>query len=96
MSNNSQSLRSTLFSLTALAALTTLTPSPANSKEPGWSPVIIARGEYRERLQATPIEYRPYRPLHIYGNTVRRQYHRGTPLPLPQPVVRPMINAVLP
>jgi hypothetical protein len=52
-------------------------------REPGWSPVIVATGEYRSSLQSLPIEHRPYRPLHFYGNTVRRLHHRGTPLPWP-------------
>jgi hypothetical protein len=52
--------------------------------EPGWSPVIIATGAYREQIRSTPIELRPYRPLHIYGNTVRRIHYRGTPLPIPR------------
>lgn len=54
--------------------------------EPGWSPVIIATGDYRKQIEATPIENRPYRPLHFYGNTVRRMHYRGTPLPVPQPL----------
>lgn len=57
--------------------------SPAEASEPGWLPVVIARGEQREQIQSLPIEDRPYRPLHFYGNTVRRMHHRGTPLPSP-------------
>lgn len=49
--------------------------------QPGWSPSIVARGEEREQIRATPIEQRPYRPLHFYGNTVRRIHYRGTPSP---------------
>lgn len=52
--------------------------------EPGWAPQVVMRGEDRERLQATPILERPYRPLHFYGNTVRRMHYRGTPLPTPR------------
>lgn len=61
--------------------------SNATADQPGWSPVVIARGEYRQQLQATPIEYRPNRPLHVYGNTVRRRYHQGTYLPAPRQIV---------
>ena len=50
----------------------------ADAQQPGWSPVIIARGAYREQLESTPMVERPNRPLHIYGNTVRRNYYRGT------------------
>jgi len=41
----------------------------------GWSPVIIARGEYRAQLKSMPIEARPMRPFHFYGNMVRRIHH---------------------
>jgi hypothetical protein len=50
--------------------------------QPGWSPVVIATGAYRQQLQQTPITQRPNRPLHFYGNTVRRRYHRGPILDL--------------
>lgn len=55
--------------------------TPLTAREPGWSGVIVARGSYRQRLLSTPIEHRPYRPLHFYGNMRRRQYYRGTPAP---------------
>jgi hypothetical protein len=71
----------TLSFLTVAAVLAGVSPSAAS--EPGWLPVIIARGEQREQIQSLPIEDRPYRPLHFYGNTVRRMHHRGTPLPSP-------------
>jgi hypothetical protein len=61
-----------------------LGPERSAVAEPGWSPVIIATGAYREQIRATPIELRPYRPFHIYGNTVRRIHYRGTPLPIPR------------
>ena len=53
----------------------------SRASEPGWLNQVIAPPELRTRLQATPIEQRPYRPLHFYGNTVRRIHYRGTPLP---------------
>lgn len=49
--------------------------------EPGWSPVIVATGPMRQQIQSTPIHQRPYRPLHFYGNTLRRMHYRSTPLP---------------
>lgn len=80
--------------LTVTAALAGV--SPAEASEPGWLPVVIARGEQREQIQSLPIEDRPYRPLHFYGNTVRRMHHRGTPLPSPAGLrvipVRPMMR----
>ena len=38
---------------------------------------IIARGAQRQQIEATPILQRPYRPLHFYGNTVRRRHYSG-------------------
>ncbi|MCG8649407.1 MAG: hypothetical protein MI861_06225 [Pirellulales bacterium] len=46
--------------------------------EPGWSLRIIATGDYRDQIKSTPIELRPYRPLHFYGNAVRRKHYRGS------------------
>jgi hypothetical protein len=34
----------------------------------------------RQQIEATPIVNRPYRPLHFYGNAVRRAHYRGSPL----------------
>jgi hypothetical protein len=50
----------------------------ADSNGPGWLGVVVARGELKEQIEATPILERPNRPFHFYGNTVRRQYYRGT------------------
>ncbi|TWT66166.1 hypothetical protein [Allorhodopirellula solitaria] len=63
----------------------------ADAGEPGWSPVIVARGEYRQQIRSLPIQQRPYRPLHFYGNTVRRMHYRGTPAPLLREVATPVI-----
>jgi len=65
-----------------MALISAIDSASATGAEPGWSPVIIATGEYRRQIEALPIEHRPYRPLHFYGNTVRRIYHRGSPLPI--------------
>jgi hypothetical protein len=75
-----------LFKIVVLALLFSFLPGPSSAAEPGWSAVVVATGPYRRKLQATPIEKRPYRPLHFYGNAVRRRYHRGTALPLPRSV----------
>ena len=53
----------------------------ADSNKPGWLPVIVARGELKQQIESTPIVDRPNRPLHFYGNAVRRKYYRGNPLP---------------
>lgn len=57
---------------------------PASAQEPQWVPVVIARGEFRRQIEATPIELRPNRPLHFYGNTVRRMHYRGSAVPRSQ------------
>ena len=69
--------------LTAILSLVVGLPlfaSASSAQEPGWSGVVIARGEMRQQIEATPILERPYRPLHFYGNTVRRAHYRSSPL----------------
>ena len=56
--------------------------SLAEASQTGWSPVIVARGHYREVIKSTPINHRPNRPLHFYGNTVRRRHYRGPVVPV--------------
>ncbi len=65
----------TAFFLTTVSCLTSF------GQEPGWYPRMIAPPEIRPMIQATPVELRPYRPLHVWGNLQRRTYHRGTVLP---------------
>ncbi len=43
----------------------------------GWDRTIILRGQERAVVKSMPIEQRPNRPLHVYGNAVRRMEHRG-------------------
>jgi len=71
-------------------ASATQTNRGANAAQPGWSPVIVATGSYRRQIQSTPIELRPYRPLHFYGNTVRRRYYQGQPYSRPLNTVSPL------
>lgn len=69
-------LRATfLWIATAIIALT-LSSQTCSADEPGWSTQVVARGTYRQQIRSKPIVHRPYRPLHFYGNTVRRIYHR--------------------
>ncbi len=82
--------RLTFAAVTLTAGFVVFSASSADAAEPGWSPVIIATGEYRQQIESMPIEMRPYRPLHFYGNTVRRNYYRGTPIPTPRAEVRTM------
>ncbi|MCH5374470.1 MAG: hypothetical protein JJ992_10865 [Planctomycetes bacterium] len=60
----------------------------SSAQEPDWRGVIVARGETRQEIESTDILVRPYRPLHFYGNTLRRRYYRGWATPLPQDVVQ--------
>ncbi len=69
--------------------LMTVSADDAAAREPGWSWRVVATGDFREKIRVTPIEQRPYRPLHVYGNTVRRMHYRGTPLPV---VRRPFVR----
>lgn len=59
-----------------------------SAQEPNWYPFVIARGADRMVIQSTPMEERPYRPMHFYGNAIRRSYFRGNPAPLPRDFVR--------
>jgi len=71
------------FSVTLVLCLLVAGSIASNTAEAqtGWSPSVIATGDERQKIRSTPIEQRPNRPLHFYGNTVRRMHHRGTPLP---------------
>lgn len=64
-----------------LAALSS--PRPAAAAEPGWVGQVVKPRSQREEIRQTPMIYRPYRPLHFYGNTVRRMYYHGRVLPAP-------------
>jgi hypothetical protein len=55
-------------------------PPPAGP-EPRWSGSVFAQGAELERIESTPIHLRPYRPFHVYGNSVRRMHYRGNPIP---------------
>jgi hypothetical protein len=44
----------------------------------GWSAVIVPTGEYGRYIQSLPIEQRPGRPFHLYGNTIRWRQQRLT------------------
>jgi len=67
----------------ALAALLAAAVAPATVDAAGTSfdPRIVTFGDSREQLQSTPITQRPYRPLHVYGNSVRRRHQRSVVAP---------------
>jgi hypothetical protein len=49
----------------------------ASAAGAGFDPRVVTFGAAREQLQSTPITDRPYRPLHVYGNSVRRRHERA-------------------
>lgn len=67
----------------------------AYGKEPSWTGVVVKRGVDRVITQQTPIEYRPYRPFHFYGNTVRRLHYRGEVLPRPKDAIQGTVAFIL-
>ncbi len=80
--------------LSATVALPQPTTTQANEpaaartgSEPSWTYGIVRVGEDREAIKSMPITERPYRPLHFYGNTIRRMHYRGTAIPAPRDVV---------
>ena len=50
---------------------------PAEAQATTFDPRVITFGETREQIKNTPIPDRPYRPLHFYGNSVRRRQSRA-------------------
>ena len=54
----------------------------ASGAEPGWERGAIRLGAERQKIQNTHILNRPYRPFHVYGNTVRRLHYHGRALPV--------------
>ncbi|GAB5406132.1 MAG: hypothetical protein Aurels2KO_43630 [Aureliella sp.] len=83
-------MRFVLIALIVIAA--SAAGNTASAQEPGWTGRVIKVGEDRARSDATPILQRPYRPLHFYGNTVRRRHYRGTALPNPGDLVQTAVN----
>lgn len=58
-------------------------PQSSMSGEPGWVGQVVKGPAERARLEQIPIIHRPYRPLHFYGNTVRRMHYHGRVVPGP-------------
>ena len=74
--------------LLCLAVLAFFASTASAQQEPGWEGQVIARGARRAEIQSTDILYRPYRPLHFYGNATRRRYYRGSSIPMPRDLFR--------
>lgn len=64
-----------------VAALVVSLGAEQAAAETPWLGVVFAQGELKEQIESTPIELRPNRPLHFYGNSVRRKYYRGNGWP---------------
>jgi hypothetical protein len=79
---------SAAFVLSTLIVLAVPDKARAADNGPGWLGVVVARGELKKEIEATPILERPNRPFHFYGNTVRRQYYRGTAAPRPSDLAK--------
>lgn len=74
-------MRSLVFAAVVAASFA---PLPAEARSTGFDPRIITFGDAREEIKSTPITQRPNRPLHFYGNTVRRRHERGMAQPGPR------------
>ena len=71
-------LRVSLAAVVLAGSMLIAIPKSASAaSETGYLPIIVARGETKEWIHSMPITERPNRPLHFYGNTVRRNYYRG-------------------
>ncbi|MEM9646576.1 MAG: hypothetical protein AAF989_16410 [Planctomycetota bacterium] len=60
-----------VFVIGSLLDLGELRADEAPVSNEAWSRVLVPRGEYRDHIKAMPIEQRPGRLLHVYGNSVR-------------------------
>ncbi len=88
-------LRISLASLVLAAGLLLAVPqtASADTNKPGWMPVVVARGDLKQWIDSTPIVDRPNRPLHFYGNTVRRRYYRSNANVAVAPAATPAVAA---
>lgn len=62
--------------LVAIVAAVAMLPD-GEARASNFDPRVITFGESREKIKSTPIEKRPNRPLHVYGNSVRRRHTRS-------------------
>ena len=69
-------MRTLLFAALMAAAVVPETTLAASKTK--FDPRVVTVGPAREQIKSTPITQRPYRPLHVYGNTVRRRHSRGS------------------
>ena len=62
------------FRVILVAAIAAITAIPGVGAD--FDPPVVTFGADREQIKNTPIEKRPNRPLHVYGNSVRRRQGR--------------------
>ena len=86
--NSWQSNKHAMIWLVLLAAMLLSNASTSAAQEPEWYPYTIARGDAATVIKNTPIQLRPNRPFHFYGNAVRREYYRGNPFAMPRDIVK--------
>lgn len=67
-----RSLRRPLVAVVLAASLLDVSPALAT----GFDPRVITFGDAREEIKNKPMTERPNRPLHVYGNSVRRRAQR--------------------
>lgn len=68
-------MRTVVFMAVTAAAL--LGDAFVVARAANFDPRVVTFGDARRELQSTPMLERPYRPLHVYGNTARRRHQRG-------------------
>jgi hypothetical protein len=68
-----RSLARLTIAATLVTGLVDLGPTFAKD----FDPRVITFGETRDQIKSTPVTARPNRPLHVYGNTVRRRADRA-------------------
>lgn len=64
-----------LLRVLLVAAVAATTAAPVSGA--GFDPRVVTFGSDRDQIKSTPIEKRPNRPLHVYGNSVRRRHDRA-------------------
>ncbi len=62
--------------LTAILTSMFVLSETAQAQNTGYYPHVFARGMDRQIIRSLPIEMRPNRPFHFYGNAVRRINNR--------------------
>jgi hypothetical protein len=61
----------------AVAALLLAPVAGRPARAADFDPRVITFGDARQEIKSTPMTQRPNRPLHVYGNTVRRRADRA-------------------